>query len=332
MTVHQPPSSVAAALALPLLAATHAAAVACREWVGRGEPKTADQVACTALRDALSTAPGRGRVVIGEGVKDAAPMLAVGEQVGCGGGEPRWDLAVDPVEGTRACAEDGDGSVAVVAAAPAGTMLETPGWYMDKLVVGAGAADALDIDAPIERNADAVAQALGLDIRDLVVVVLDKPRHAELVIRLREHGCRLRLIRDGDVLGALQVSLGTADLLAGIGGAPEGVITAAAVRCLGGDMQGRLVPQSDEERRHLAAAGVTAGDALRLDDLVASTDCCVVATAITTSPILRAPRRRGAAWQTQSFLATPLHPGLIIDTCHPAHDPGHVPVREVIHA
>jgi fructose-1,6-bisphosphatase II len=298
-------------LALPLLTATHQAAVACLDWVGRGDGKRADGAATAAMRAALRTVPGTGRVVIGEGAKDDAPMLYTGELLGLGG-DPRWDLAVDPLEGTTACSQLAEGAVTVVAAAPAGTLLQTPGWYMDKLVVGPAAVGAIDITAPIEDNVRAVAAAQGKNPGDVRVTVLDKPRHVDLIQRLRALGCRVRLIPNGDVMAALPVLLGDGDLLAGIGGAPEGVLTACAVRSLGGDMQARLAPQSDEERALLTADGQDEGTALTLEDLVGSDDTCFVATAVTAAFPLAAPVAVGSGCETQSFVSTTAHPALVV--------------------
>lgn len=307
-------------LALPLLRATHEAAVACLNWVGRGDRKAADAAATEAMRAALSHAPVRGRVVIGDGEKDGAPMLAVGETVGSGEGFV-FDLAVDPLEGTTACARGAPGAITVAAAAPAGSLYATAGWYMDKLVVGPRAACGLDIGAPIEDNAKVVASGLEKKVEQLSVVVLDKPRHRDLVGRLRALGCRVRLIPDGDALEALTVLLGGADLLAGIGGAPEGVLTACAVRCLGGDMQAALAPQSADESALLGRAGEQPAAPLVLTDLVGSAECCFVATGVTESAVLRAPflPSDGSGdgedgWSTQSFVSTPRHRGLLVET------------------
>nr|MBA2576068.1 class II fructose-bisphosphatase [Euzebyaceae bacterium] len=285
-----------------LLAATQEAALACQPWVGRGDCKAADAAAVAALREALAGCPGRGTVVIGEGEKDDAPMLFAGERVGAGG-PPAFDLAVDPLENTTACAFASEGAVAVVAAAPSGTLWASPAWYVDKLVVPAEAAGAVDIRWAVERNLAAVAEARGKRVDELVAVVLDKPRHAELVARLRASGVAVALIADGDVLGALRVVLpdGDADVLLGVGGAPEGVITACTVRVLGGGMQVRLAPQSHDEAVRVAAAGQALGAVLGLDKLVASDDCAVAITGVTGCALLREPRRHGPAWTTASL-------------------------------
>jgi fructose-1,6-bisphosphatase II len=285
-----------------LLAATQEAALACQPWVGRGDGKAADAAAVAALRDMLAHCQGQGTVVIGEGEKDAAPMLFAGERVGAGG-LPAFDVAVDPLENTTACASAGEGAVAVVAAAPARTLWTTPAWYVDKLVVPAEAAGAADITWPLERKLAAVAEAVGKRVEELVAVVLDKPRHVELVARLRANGVSVALIGDGDVLGALRVVMpdGDADILLGVGGAPEGVISACTVRVLGGGMQIRHAPQSRDEAARLQAAGQAQGSVMGLDELVASDDCAVAITGITGCALLGAPRRHGAGWTTESI-------------------------------
>jgi fructose-1,6-bisphosphatase II len=285
------------------LAATSAAAIACQEWVGRGDPDGADAAATDAMRDTLADAPGLGTVVIGEGEKDAALMLHNGEQVGNGDG-PRFDMAVDPLECTKACADGLPGSLATIAIAAPGT-LWSPGsaFYMEKLVVGAGARDAIDITARPEDTAVAIAWALGTTARDLRAVVLGKLRHAELIERLRELGVRVATPSDGDVAGALEALLpdGSADVLMGIGGTPEGVMTACAVRALGGGMEARLAPQRQAESRALADAGVDRERVLGLEDLAAG-ESLFVATGVTNGSIARGPARVDRAWRTDSIV------------------------------
>jgi fructose-1,6-bisphosphatase II len=303
-------------LSAHLLTATQNAAIGCVPWVGTGDAEQADNAATVAMRESLAGAPARGRIVIGEGVKDDAPMLAAGELVGGGDAEISYELAVDPLEGTKACARGSAGAITVAAAAPPDTLLDTAGWYMDKLVVGARAAaavkDKLDIDAPMAETVGLVANGLDIAPQDVRIVILDRPRNAERIAALREIGCKLTLITDGDVLGALRVLLGDADMLLGIGGAPEGVVTACAVQCIGGAMLGRLAPQKDEEHRLLAAAGENVDDVLSTVDLVRSDQCCMVATAVTDSAKLDAPHRTPDGWTTSSFVATPEHPGLFV--------------------
>lgn len=284
-------------------AATRAAALASQRWVGRGDGKAADASATDAMRSVLATAPGHGVVVIGEGEKDAAPMLHNGEQLGDAGG-PMFDIAVDPIECTDHCANGLPGALATIALAEPESMWSPgPALYMDKLVVGATARDAIDIRDEPEANLRRVAQALGKDVAALRVVVLDKPRHVELIARLRATGAAVWAPPAGDVAGALAALLldGPADLLMGIGGTPEGVMTACAVRALDGGMQGRLAPQGRDEAQALASAGIDVENVLELDQL-APASAMFAATGITGSWLLRAPWRSGVESFTESLL------------------------------
>jgi len=300
-----------------LLCATQQAAIAAAAWVGRGAAVRADGAAVSAMRAALMTTPGRGTVVIGEGEKDAAPMLHDGEMVGTGVGAA-FDLAVDPLENTTACAHGADGAITVLAAAPQGVLWSTPGWYLDKLVVGPAAVGAIDIAAPVAANLAAIAHRLDKPVEALTAVVLAKPRHGELVAELRSAGARVSLIPGGDVLGALRALLpdGGADLLIGVGGAAEGVITACSVRLLGGDMQARLAPQSDVEAERVSGAGQRAGQILGLDDLVAPGPCAFLATGVTGGDLLQGPLPLAWGVRTHSLLLSPLHPGLTVEETH----------------
>ena len=304
-----------ASLTLPLLAATRAAALACLPWVGRDQPKAADGAAVAAMRASLAQLPGRATVVIGEGEKDHAPMLYAGEELGTGDG-PDCELAVDPLEGTRLCARGQEGAVAVLAAGPPGSLWDTPGWYMEKLVVPAAAAGAVAIDRPLDENLAALADALGKPVSELLVAIQDRPRHAELVASVRALGAGVVLFGDGDVMTSLRVLMpeGDLDALLGIGGAPEGVITACAARLLGGGMQGRLAPQSPEERARLEEAGIAVGDVVTLTDLVGDDDCVFVATGVTGSALLGRPQPIGAAWRTFSLVAAAGHPRLLVES------------------
>ena len=302
-------------LALHLLGATQAAALACVPWVGRGDKEAADGAAVAAMREVLGTVPGRGKVVIGEGEKDEAPMLYTGEEVGDGDG-PAFELAIDPLEGTDYCASGLDGAIAVLAAGPPGSMWATSGYYMDKLIVGPGARGAIDVDAPVDENLARVAEALGKAVAELVVVVLDKPRHEEVIAHIRDKGAGVLAVPAGDVMGSLRVLVpdGGADLALGVGGTPEGVITACVTRLLGGDMQAKLAPQSEEERKGLEADDVDLHRVLTAEDLVGSADSAFIATGITANPLIPAPRETPWGWRTHSFLVTPRHPGLFVES------------------
>src|SRR3954463_16009393 len=256
-------------LALELVRVTEAAAMAAGRWVGRGDKIAADQAAGDAMRLMLDTVSMQGVVVIGEGEKDEAPMLYNGEEIGNGQG-PAVDVAVDPLEGTRLCALGMPNAIAVIAVAERGTMF-FPGAavYMDKIAVGPEAADVVDIDAPPAENVRAVAKAKGMHAEDVSVVVLDRDRHEQLIGELREAGAKVRLITDGDVAPSIAAARpGTGvDLLMGIGGTPEGVISAAAIKCLGGCIQGKLWPRSDEERQTLVDSGYDLDRVLMTDAL-----------------------------------------------------------------
>jgi fructose-1,6-bisphosphatase II len=291
-----------AALEAVALAATQEAAGACVPFVGRGDKHAADHAATEAMRAALAEAPGLGTVVIGEGEKDGAPMLYNGERVGAGG--PAFDIAVDPLECTTFCAKGLPGSLATIAFAEADALLRAgASHYMEKLVASPAARHAIDItDAPEERLAR-VAGALRKEIAELRVVVLDKPRHVELIERLRRAGASVTTPSDGDVAGALEALLpsGEADLLMGVGGTPEGVMTACAARALGGAMQARLAPQSDAEARALARAGFDAERVYGLGDLVAGS-AFFVATGVTGGALLARPRALDGALVTESLV------------------------------
>jgi fructose-1,6-bisphosphatase II len=275
-------------LALDLVRVTEAAALAAGRWVGRGDKEAADQAAVDAMRLMLGTVNMAGVVVIGEGEKDKAPMLYNGEEVGSGHG-PEVDVAVDPLEGTRLTALGQPNAIAVIALAERGTMF-FPGAavYMEKIACGAEAAAVIDITAPPAENVRRVAAAKGISSSDVSVVVLERPRHELLIEELRACGARVILIRDGDVapsIAAAQSGTGV-DLLMGIGGTPEGVISAAAVKSLGGALQGRLWPRDDAEREQLIGAGYHPGTVLTTDDLVAGDDLFVAATGVTSGALL----------------------------------------------
>jgi fructose-1,6-bisphosphatase II len=289
-------------LGLELMRATEAAAMAAGRWSGRGEKETGDQAAVDAMRYVLANVAMRGTVVIGEGEKDEAPMLFNGEKVGNGQG-PQYDIAVDPVDGTSLLASGRPNSIAVIAAADRGSMYDPSAvFYMDKLVVGKHLADAVDILAPVEDNIRAVARELGGRVTDVTVCVLDRPRHHELVERIRSTGARTRLFSDGDVAASLAAATdGTGiDLLVGVGGTPEGIITACALKALGGTIQARLHPTSGNEERRAREAGHDLDRILHTDDLVSGDNTFFAATGITDGDLLRGVRytREGAVTQS----------------------------------
>ena len=291
-------------LGLDLARATEAAALAAARWVGRGQKNEGDGAAVNALRLLLGTVRMDGIVVIGEGEKDEAPMLYNGERVGNGHG-PAVDVAVDPVEGTNLLAKGLPNSIAVVAIAPRGTMFDPgPAFYMDKLVVGPEAAGRVDLEAPVAETLAIVAAAKGLDVDEVTVVILDRPRNQARIRAVREAGARIRLISDGDVAPSLMAALpGTGiDIVMGIGGTPEGVITACAMHGLGGEIQGCLAPQSDGERERIEAAGIAIGRKLTLSELAAGDDHFFAATGITQGDFLRGVRYTATGAITHSLV------------------------------
>jgi fructose-1,6-bisphosphatase II len=276
-------------LALELVRVTEAAALGAGRWIGRGDKEAADQAAVDAMRLMLDTVAMDGVVVIGEGEKDKAPMLYNGEEVGSGSG-PEVDVAVDPLEGTRLTALGQPNAIAVIALAERGTMF-FPGAavYMNKIACGEEASDAIDITASPTENVRRVAEAKGRRPRDVSVVVLERDRHDDLIRELREAGAKVHLIRDGDVAPAIAAAHGSSsvDLLMGIGGTPEGVISAAAIKCLGGAMQGVLWPRDDDEQHRLEEAGYDVDAVLTTDTLVSGDDVFVAATGVTTGALLK---------------------------------------------
>ena len=291
-------------LALELVRVTEAAAMGAARWIGRGDKIAADQAAVDLMRRMINTVTMQGSVVIGEGEKDEAPMLFNGERVGAGWG-PEVDVAVDPLEGTRLTALGMPGAISVIAVAERGTMF-FPGaaLYMEKIAVGPEAVGAIDIERSPTENVRAVAAAKGMEVSDLTVVVLERDRHEALIAELREAGARVNLIRDGDVapsIAAAQPFTGV-DMLMGIGGTPEGVISAAAIKCMGGAIQGRLWPRNDEERRALLDAGYDIERVLTAEDLVTGDDVFVAATGVTGGSLLRGVRASRAGVETDSIV------------------------------
>ncbi|MCX4995687.1 class II fructose-bisphosphatase [Streptomyces longwoodensis] len=291
-------------LALELVRVTEAAAMAAGRWVGRGDKNGADGAAVRAMRTLVSTVSMNGVVVIGEGEKDEAPMLFNGEQVGDGTG-PEVDIAVDPIDGTTLTAKGMPNAIAVLAAAERGAMFDPSAvFYMDKLVTGPEAADFVDIDAPVAVNIRRIAKAKRSTPEDVTVVILDRPRHEGLIKEVRDAGARIKLISDGDVAGsvyALREGTGV-DLLLGIGGTPEGIISACAVKCLGGTIQGKLWPKDDEERQRAIDAGHDLDRVLTTDDLVSGENVFFVATGITDGELLRGVRYRSETALTESLV------------------------------
>ncbi|MCW2668471.1 MAG: sle [Frankiales bacterium] len=291
-------------ISLELVRVTEAAAMAAGRWVGRGDKMGGDGAAVDAMRQLITTVGMKGVVVIGEGEKDEAPMLFNGEHVGSGEG-PECDVAVDPIDGTTLMAKGMPNAIAVMAVAERGTMYDPSAvFYMEKLVTGPAAADVVDITAPVLHNVQAVAKAKGAAVEDVTVCILDRPRHEELVHQVRQAGARIKFISDGDVAGAVMAcSEGTGvDLLLGIGGTPEGIITACAVKCLGGVIQGKLWPQKKSEFENAAAAGLDLDQVLSTDDLVSSDNVFFVATGITDGELVRGVRYKGGGASTESLV------------------------------
>jgi fructose-1,6-bisphosphatase II len=289
---------------MELVRVTEAAAMAAGRGMGRGDKEGADSAAVQAMRVVLQSVAMDGVVVIGEGEKDHAPMLYNGENVG-DGTPPATDIAVDPVDGTSLTSLGRGGALAVIAVSDRGTMFNPgPCVYMEKLAVGPKAAGSVDVRRPPTENLEAVAKALGKSLRDVTVVILDRPRHSELIEEVRTSGARIKLISDGDVAGAISVAWPDSgvDVLYGIGGTPEGVIAAAALKCMGGEIQGRLFTRDDDERRAAVAAGYDLDALLTTDDLVKGDNCFFAATAVTDGELLQGVRYNDYGVTTQSIV------------------------------
>ncbi|WP_337824156.1 class II fructose-bisphosphatase [Amycolatopsis sp. A1MSW2902] len=291
-------------LAMELVRVTEAAAMAAGRWVGRGDKIGGDGAAVDAMRQLVSTVSMRGVVVIGEGEKDEAPMLFNGEEVGNGDG-PDCDVAVDPVDGTTLMAKGMPNALAVLAVAERGAMFDPSAvFYMEKLAVGPDAAGKVDLSAPVAENIRRVAKAKNSSVSDVTVCILDRPRHEQLVKEVREAGARIRFISDGDVAGAIAAARPTTgvDMLLGIGGTPEGIIAACAMKCLGGELQGRLWPKDDAEREKALAAGHDLDRILLNDDLVTGDNVFFCATGVTDGDLLRGVHYRAGGATTQSIV------------------------------
>jgi fructose-1,6-bisphosphatase II len=291
-------------LALELVRVTEAAALVAGRWVGRGDKNGADAAAVAAMRTVISTVAMDGVVVIGEGEKDEAPMLYNGERVGDGTG-PEVDVAVDPIDGTTLTAKGMDNAISVMAVSEKGTMYDPSAvFYMDKLVTGPEAADVVDIRLPIKENVRRVARAKRKGVEDVTVIMLDRPRHQQMADEVREAGARLKFITDGDVAGGIAAAREESgvDLLLGIGGTPEGIITACAIKALGGVIQGKLWPKDDEERQKAVDAGHDLDAVLTTDELVTGDNCFFVATGITSGELLRGVRYGSGTAVTNSLV------------------------------
>lgn len=291
-------------LAMELVRVTEAAAMAAGRWVGRGDKNGGDGAAVDAMRQLIGTVSMRGVVVIGEGEKDEAPMLFNGEQVG--NGEGAWcDVAVDPIDGTTLMAKGMPNALAVLAVAERDAMFDPSAvFYMEKIAVGPDAAGSIDITKPVGDNIRAVAKAKEIDVRDVTVTILDRPRHEQLIADVRATGARIRFISDGDVAGAIAAARPTTgvDMLVGIGGTPEGIIAAAALKCMGGEIQGRLWPKDDEERSKAVAAGHDLDRVLTTNELVTGENVFFCATGVTDGDLLRGVHYRAGGCTTQSIV------------------------------
>lgn len=289
-------------LSMEFVRVTEAAAIASARGVGRGDKNGIDQLAVVAMRKMIDTVHINGTVVIGEGEMDEAPMLYIGEEVGAGG--PEVDIAVDPVEGTNLVAKGQNGAIAVIAIAPKGCLLHAPDMYMDKIAVGPRAKGCINIDDPVSVNLERVAKALNRNVNDLTVVALDRPRHRKIIEEVRAVGARIRLISDGDVDPIIDAGIEGAGvhMYIGRGGAPEGVLAACGLKCLGGDMQARLVPENEDQVERCRKMGIEdTKKILTIDDLVKGDDCMFTATAITNCDMLRGVNYFGNGARTHTI-------------------------------
>ena len=328
-------------LSLDFLRVCEAAAIAAARTMGQGDRKYSDHVAVEAMREIMDTVPMRGRIVIGEGERDESPMLYIGEEVGAGIGIddesndafPEVDIAVDPLEGTNLCALGANNAIAVLAAAERGGLLNAPDIYMDKIVVGPSSRGVIDIDAPVKDNLKNIARRLGRDVEDLTVIVLDRPRHKKLISEVREAGARIRLIGDGDLSAGISAAVAGTNIhaLMGIGGAPEGVITAAAMKCLNGEIQARLVfdperlgvdkdkvPAQEMVVERLREMGINDPDKVYdTDDLAPGRKIIFAATGVTDGALLRGVRFFGSGKRTHSLVMTTESKHIrFVDTVH----------------
>ncbi len=313
-------------LSLDFLSVVEQAAIACAHTMGQGDGEKADQAAVESMRQSLEGVAIEGTIVIGEGERDAAPMLYIGEKVGARAGQhpvaamPKIDIAVDPLEGTNLCATGAPNAITVLAASDEGGLLHAPDLYMEKLIVGAPAKGAVDLDAPVAANLEAIARSLRRRVEDLVVMVLDRPRHQELIADIRKAGARIRLIPDGDVAAGIATAVAGSNVHAvmGIGGAPEGVLTAAAIRCLQGEILGRLVVKTPEHEARCRAMGITDFNRVYTSADLASGDSLIfAATGVTDGALMKGVRFFGDGVRTSSVVMQS-RPARIrfIDTIH----------------
>jgi fructose-1,6-bisphosphatase II len=311
-------------LPLEFVRVVERAAIAAARTMGQGDRKYADQVAVEAMRKEMESVDIQGTIVIGEGERDEAPMLYIGENVGRNAGAP-VDIAVDPLEGTNLCAVGAPGAITVLAAAERGGLLNAPDIYMEKLVVGPSAKGKVDLGAPVERNLRILAEALDREVHDLVVIVLDRPRHEKLISEIRKAGARIRLISDGDLSAGITAAVAGTGVHAvmGTGGAPEGVLAAAAMRCLNGEIQGRLVPTKPADIERLKKMGIT--DLARVyhtEDLAPGTSVIFAAAGVTDGTLLKGVRFFGDGMRTHCLVMTTIpHQVRFIDTIHAKDDP-----------
>ena len=313
---------------MELVRITEAAAIASAHWLGHGDNTNADRAAVEAMRRAMDEVSFNGTIVIGEGERDQAPMLFIGEKVGRGDG-PEVHIAVDPLEGTNLVAKGRSNAVAVMAVSEPGGLLHAPDTYMEKLVVGAPAKGKVDLDRPVKENLKIIAQSLGREVADLTIVILDRERHAKLIADVREAGARIHLIEDGDVIAALEVAIAGTGLHAvmGSGGAPEGVLAAAALNCIGGEILGRLKLRNDDERARAKKMGITDEKRIyRTDDLASGHDIRFVATGVTDGELLQGVRFFAHGVRTHTVLLDGrMGKVRFINTQH-FEDPAHPPV------
>ena len=290
-------------LTLELVRVTEAAALAAARWMGKGLKNEVDDAGTTAMRKVFDTVPMQGTVVIGEGEMDEAPMLYIGEKLGTGHG-PEVDVAVDPIEGTNIVARGLWNAMAVVAIADKGNLLHAPDMYMEKIAVGPKAAGKIDINKTVNENLQIVAQALNKDITEVTAVVLDRERHQKLIQEIRDAGARIKLISDGDVAAAINTAFEDTgvDILFGTGGAPEGVLAAVALKCLGGEIQGKLLPQDKQEEERCKRMGIDSSQILKMDDLAKGDDAIFAATGVTDGELLKGVRFHGTTATTQSLV------------------------------